>query len=437
MAGSLPGEAILHARQLTLLSMICRLPGDPLHAHALYVLSCSPPSAKSWFQQVRDICLLYSLPHPLELLQHPPTKFSFKNLVKRKVTQYWENLLRTETLHLSSLIFFNSTQLSLQKPCFLWRSAGSNSFECSKSLIVGKMVSGRYRSDYLCRHWTPANKQGYCLEDTCNEVVGDLVHMLGVCPALQAVRKRLIRFWFDKSAATPALFSFISEIVCSPPHDLTQFILDPCQFSAILAMMNTLGLDIINHIFYLTRTFAYYMHREKMLLLGRWPGDPGRKPKPISKLKTKRLSKNDSEYPDQNTNCSVTGSTAPPISVSYPTTPATTTTNSTGTTGHGCHTSALSYHSLTTLSTDVMHTTRTTPMPGLVTCVGCQQHTAGQSEVPHTADHAAHHSVGDGERKTAVGGGSDVIAPTGSLPNVSYALSSGAHSISITRRRVR
>ena len=68
MAGSLPGEAILHMRQLTLFAMICRLPGDPLHAHARYVLSCLPQAAKSWFHQVRNICLLYSLPHPLALL---------------------------------------------------------------------------------------------------------------------------------------------------------------------------------------------------------------------------------------------------------------------------------------------------------------------------------------------------------------------------------
>ena len=108
MAGSLPGEAILHMKQLTLFSMICRLPGDPLHTHAHYVLSCSPRTAKSWFQQVRDICLLYALPHPLELLQHPPTKHSFKKLMKENVTKYWENLLRSETLGLSSLIYFNT-----------------------------------------------------------------------------------------------------------------------------------------------------------------------------------------------------------------------------------------------------------------------------------------------------------------------------------------
>ena len=68
LAGSLPGEAILHLRQLSLLSMICHLPEDPLHHHAKYVLTCLPPSASSWFHQLRDTCLQYRLPHPLELL---------------------------------------------------------------------------------------------------------------------------------------------------------------------------------------------------------------------------------------------------------------------------------------------------------------------------------------------------------------------------------
>ena len=174
--------------------MICRLPGDPLHAHAHYVLTCSPRSAKSWFQQVRDICLQYSLPHPLELLQHPLSKHSFKTLVKRQVLTYWEKLLKSETIGLTSLIFFNTIHLSLQKPSLLWLSAGSNSFECAKSLVVGKMVSGRYRSDYLCRHWTPSNREGFCLADTCQGVEGDLVHMLTICPALQSTRDRLVRF---------------------------------------------------------------------------------------------------------------------------------------------------------------------------------------------------------------------------------------------------
>ena len=199
------------------------------------------------------------------------------------------------------------------------------------------MVSGRYRSDYLCRHWTPANKMGYCVEDTCNEVAGDLVHMLSVCPALNVVRKRLLKFWFDRSKTSPALLRFISEIVCSPPQELTQFVLDPAQFPAIQATWSALGPDIVNHTYYLTRTFAYYMHREKMILLGRWPGDPGRKPKSISKHKTKRFVKNDPIYPDKITHCSVAGTSSVPPTVSSPTIPATTTntaSTSTSTTDH-------------------------------------------------------------------------------------------------------
>ena len=106
MAGSLPGEAILHLRQLSLFSMICRLSDDPLHAHGRYVLTRLPRSSKSWFHLIRDICLQYSLPHPLQLLQDPPTKQSFKTMAKTSVVKFWENLLRQESLDLPSLSFF-------------------------------------------------------------------------------------------------------------------------------------------------------------------------------------------------------------------------------------------------------------------------------------------------------------------------------------------
>ena len=371
MAGSLPGEAILHTRQLTLFSMICRLPGDPLHSHAHYVLSCSPRSAKSWFQQVRDICLLYSLPHPLELLHRPPTKSSFKMMVKKNVTEYWENLLRSETLDLTSLVFFNSTQLSLKQPSMLWLAAGSNSFECTKSLIVGKMVSGRYRSDYLCRHWTPTNKKGFCLADTCYEVMGDLAHMLGACPALQSVRERLFKFWMDRSTTTPALHSFITVIVCAPPQALTQFVLDPSQFPAILAIWNNLGQDIINHTYYLTRTFAYYMHREKMIALGRWPGDPGRKAKLITKNRNKPTTIN---YHDQITNFSVAGSTSAPLAMICTTT--TTTTSS---------------------PTSVQHRYQRTSVPGCATAICTNMFSRPLALSDHICMGTAGHRANDGQ----------------------------------------
>ena len=85
IAGSLPATAILHIKQISLFGMVCRLPGDPLNQHAWQVLLTSPSSAKSWFILVRNLLLQYQLPHPLKLLESPPSKEVFKKLVKAKV----------------------------------------------------------------------------------------------------------------------------------------------------------------------------------------------------------------------------------------------------------------------------------------------------------------------------------------------------------------
>ena len=282
LAGSLPGEGILHKKQLTLFSMICRLPSDPLNAHARYILTRSPPSAKSWFQQIRDICLLYSLPHPLSLLDNPPTKAGFKTHVKDKVTAYWTNILLQEAIALDSLLFFRPTHYSLQQPSLVWSTAGNNTFECHKSAIIAKMISGRYRSEDLCKHWTPSNKNGFCLADTCSQVKGDLVHILVVCPALQVVRDRLTKLWLDRTASLPALYHLLCSVLSSTPSVQVQFILDPSLFPGIFTLWESHGQPLLDHVYYLTRTYAYYLHREKLISLGRWPGDPGRRRIPLT-----------------------------------------------------------------------------------------------------------------------------------------------------------
>ena len=89
LAGSLPARALLHQRQLTLFTMICHLEDDPLHHHAEYALVHLGSSSKSWFMQVRALCVQYGLPHPLELLKFPLSKYRMKRLVKEKITDYW------------------------------------------------------------------------------------------------------------------------------------------------------------------------------------------------------------------------------------------------------------------------------------------------------------------------------------------------------------
>ena len=150
MCGSLPASALLNLRQLSLFSMICRLPGDPLHTRALYSLTCVKPSSKSWFTMIRAVCHMYGLPHPLTLLREPLSKEVFKKMTKSHVVNYWEEKLRAEASLLPSLECFNPYFHSLVRPHPLLSTPGSNPHEVSKAVVQCKMKSGRYRTSHLC-----------------------------------------------------------------------------------------------------------------------------------------------------------------------------------------------------------------------------------------------------------------------------------------------
>ena len=88
LSGCLPGTALLHLRQLSIFGMISRLGKSILHEHASNIFSCKTKSPRSWFHQITKLCVLYSLPEPLDLLTSPPTKPAFKSMVKKRVLSH-------------------------------------------------------------------------------------------------------------------------------------------------------------------------------------------------------------------------------------------------------------------------------------------------------------------------------------------------------------
>ena len=270
LAGRVPGEAELHLRQLSLFSMICHLPDDPLHKRALYALTNLPPSSRSWFHQVRNLCLQYGLPHPLILLETPLSKEVFKKLVKHSVNEYWQDILATESFSLDSLRYFDPRNASLLHPHPIWTSVAGNSYECSKSTILARMVSGRYRSEMMCRFWS-SNSRGHCLAETCDQVLGTLEHLLVSCPALDHTRHRLHSLWCRKTVHLQPLHNLILQVLGSTPEEQVSFILDCMSNPTILQLVQLYGQTVEEVVLYLTRTWAFSIHRQKMILLGRWP----------------------------------------------------------------------------------------------------------------------------------------------------------------------
>ena len=59
--------------------------------------------------------------------------------------------------------------------------------------IQALMLSGRYRTEALIRHWKKSKSDGCCrLSDACRTNFEDIPHILQHCPALTLVRQKLL-----------------------------------------------------------------------------------------------------------------------------------------------------------------------------------------------------------------------------------------------------
>ena len=273
LSGCLPGAALLHLRQLSIFGMISRLPGSILHQHSLNVFSSKTISPKSWFHQIRRWCMLYGLPHPLDFLKSPPTKATFKTFVKKRVIDYWESLLRAEATLLPSLSSFRPAFMSLTTPHPIWTTAGSSPASVAMATVQSVMLSGRYYTEALCSHWSK-NKRGLCLLSPveCIDTIEDLNHIIKICPVLTPCRQNLVLFtekYADKIESTE-IRALLTNL-CDLTHpSFVNFLLDCSSLPEVIASVQQHGQAVLHHLFRVTRTWLFVLHRERLKILGRW-----------------------------------------------------------------------------------------------------------------------------------------------------------------------
>ena len=130
------------------------------------------------------------------------------------------------------------------------------------------MLSGRYRTAMLTRHWD--SKGGCCSAPDCADLE-TLEHILVFCPYYNQTRLKLRRLW--KSSTNADILQLVSLALSGPPLDLVQFILDPSVNPSVITLTQVYGSEPLLLIFYLTRTWCFSIHRERAKLLGRFKFD--------------------------------------------------------------------------------------------------------------------------------------------------------------------
>ena len=72
--------------------------------------------------------------------------------------------------------------------------------------------------------------------------------------------------WNIKTCHFPPL-----QVLSSPPAEQVKFILDFTSNPVVISLYQTYGETVIDLTLYLTRTWAYSLHRQKLILSGKWP----------------------------------------------------------------------------------------------------------------------------------------------------------------------
>ena len=129
------------------------------------------------------------------------------------------------------------------------------------------MLSGRYRTEGLRRHWS-SNKEGYCLLPSCSQQYEDLPHILLACPSLQEARDRVWRLWNEHLLDKPHIMNIVHRYMATTNPNMTQLLIDPSVLPDVIVLNQEYGDNVLSTLFYLTRTFCYSLHNSRLKLLG-------------------------------------------------------------------------------------------------------------------------------------------------------------------------
>ena len=141
------------------------------------------------------------------------------------------------------------------------------SYQANKCVTVARLISGRFRSGSLLRHFFPDKVSGIC--QLCELELEDVEHIiLPKCPKLQD-RAQILHRYAEDTLSTCAVAAFIYENIMIKGKDdnlKVQFMLDPSVIPEVIS-----AAQIENNLLYkmlrVTTTWCYSLVKARRKLL--------------------------------------------------------------------------------------------------------------------------------------------------------------------------
>ena len=184
----------------------------------------------------------------------------YKKLINSKVVDYWELKLRDNAENLSSLPYFKPAFMSLTKPHPMWTACKSNPFECHKTVITARMLSGRYLTDTE-QIWKMSSSKLFW---SLSWVLGASPSSL-LIPYQHSLKVSLLTHQCSVAEEHIVLKTITFAVMQS--HDqseMIQLLLDCTTLQPVIESCSMIGTHIRDRLLYLCRTWCYSIHRERM-----------------------------------------------------------------------------------------------------------------------------------------------------------------------------
>jgi hypothetical protein len=186
LLGQIDIESEIHKRILKLFGSIIRNEHSVERKLALRQLAMQNHQSGSWFVKVVELAELYGLPSAYDLLDTPPGKYQWKQLVNKAVYSYHSNILKEEAQTKSSLkyIYFNNSKDG--KVHNISKSCGSEPYAVSLAAMKAKIATGTIILQKQVSRFSNNTKTPIC--QLCSKEIEDILHFIVRCSALQKVQ---------------------------------------------------------------------------------------------------------------------------------------------------------------------------------------------------------------------------------------------------------
>ncbi|MEW8548618.1 MAG: reverse transcriptase family protein, partial [Candidatus Thiodiazotropha sp.] len=190
LSGTIPIQGMIEQRILGFFGSICRLPCTSVEKQlAERQLTAKPLNSNSWFIAVKKLLIKYNLPDPFELLENPPSKYTWKRRVRDAINGYWIPAIQAQAALYPSLRWLNVRSYEPGSLHPLVRLTGDLR-EVPRLAVKLKLVTGTYILQTTRAAFNQNPIKPTCL--VCNISDETPQHFLLNCSSMSHIREPIL-----------------------------------------------------------------------------------------------------------------------------------------------------------------------------------------------------------------------------------------------------